>query len=63
MAKKAKRSVPVFVPDKNGKIVITINRREAESKVRKPLPPPGQTHRSKKTYRRRPKHPAREEGE
>ncbi|MFA5935994.1 MAG: hypothetical protein WC787_04040 [Patescibacteria group bacterium] len=56
MAKK--RSHPVS-PPKEKRLILTIKR--GDVKVRKALPPPVQTHRSAKTYRRKPKHGTRNE--
>jgi len=53
-----KRSHPVS-PAKEKRLVITIRR--GDVKVRKPFAPPVKTHRSAKTYRRKPKHPGRAE--
>ena len=55
MAKKNSHPVRIVTADPN--FVGTISVREAERKVRKPLPPPTQRHKVKTDYRRTPKHP------
>lgn len=60
---KRKRLHVVHAPKKNDFFVGTIDIDEVRRKVRKPLPPPTQRHRSKKDYRRKPKHPGREAAE
>lgn len=56
MAKRKPR--PVVMPKKDDMIIV-ISSDEVRRKVRKPMPPPCRVHRSKKTYRRRQKHPRR----
>lgn len=54
----AKKSVKYNPPKPSqDRMIIKIDPREVDSKVRKPLPPPSQTHRDKSKYRRKPKHP------
>jgi hypothetical protein len=55
MAKKNSHPVRITTVDPN--FVGTISVREAERKVRKPLPPPTQRHKVKTEYRRQEKHP------
>jgi hypothetical protein len=56
MAKRKPR--PVVLPKKDDN-VIHIDRRDI--KVRKPLPPPVQVHKTKTAYRRKPRTPSQEE--
>ncbi|MBU0540082.1 hypothetical protein KKF59_03230 [Patescibacteria group bacterium] len=47
-------------PEKNRRIVVRISVRDIEKKIRKPHAPPTKIHVSKKTYRRKPKHPKKD---
>ena len=44
----------------SSEFTLVLSRREIESKVRKPLPPPSQTHRDKTAYSRKTKHKGKE---
>jgi len=60
MSKRKPR--PVVPPIDDTKLfTITIDPKEVEGKVRKPLPPATQRHRNKTKYRRKPKHPGGED--
>lgn len=58
MAKR--KTLPVRVA-KDERMIIKLDARKVEDKVRKTPPPPTQSHRDKTKYRRKPKHPARED--
>ena len=59
MAKR--KPQPVRLPKKDSNFIGTIDMNKIRRKVRKPLPPPVQVHKTKTEYRRKPKHPKQEE--
>ncbi len=58
---KTRKPKLVVMPKKDDNFVGTIDMNEVRGKVRKPFPPPGQRHRQKTDYRRKPKHPKKGE--